>query len=163
MWQGCLDQNVSDPLPSPDWNGIVTRSVRRKPGQAMAFHPGPTGRRRNLSLGSLGQFRRPWAGLRGTGPALAGKLGQGTAFALRAREGVDRFQCSLRSDPATAGVSKSNGPPINRLPNHASQPAEITGMDREITPIGFPKIDIRSPHPFPPRSMVGSEHERVDR
>ena len=34
----------------------------------------------------LDRFGVPGAGLRGTRPALAGKLGQGTAFALRARE-----------------------------------------------------------------------------
>ena len=41
-------------------------------------------------------------GLRGNGPALAGKLGGGLAFALRAGFFVDRFQCLLRSDPAAA-------------------------------------------------------------
>jgi hypothetical protein len=41
-------------------------------------------------------------GLCGIGPALAGKLGGGSAFALRAGFFVDRFQCSLRTDPAAA-------------------------------------------------------------
>jgi hypothetical protein len=41
-------------------------------------------------------------GLCGIGPALAGKLGGGSAFALRAGFFVDRFQCSLRIDPAAA-------------------------------------------------------------
>jgi len=43
-------------------------------------------------------------GLRGIGPALAGKLAGVWAFALRARDEVDRFQCSLRPDPAAAGA-----------------------------------------------------------
>jgi hypothetical protein len=42
-------------------------------------------------------------GLRGIGPALAGKLAGVWAFALRARDEGDRFQCSLRPDPAAAG------------------------------------------------------------
>ena len=41
-------------------------------------------------------------GLRGNGPALAGKLGGGSAFALRAGFFVDRFQCLLRTAPAAA-------------------------------------------------------------
>ena len=44
-----------------------------------------------------------WGALRGIDPALAGKLGGGSAFALRAGFFVDRFQCSLRIDPAAAG------------------------------------------------------------
>ncbi len=40
--------------------------------------------------------------LRGIGPALAGKLAGAWAFALRARDECDRFQCSLRPDPAAA-------------------------------------------------------------
>jgi hypothetical protein len=47
----------------------------------------------------------PRAGLRGTRPALAGKLAGGTAFALGARDGVDRPQCLLRSGPAAARVA----------------------------------------------------------
>ena len=39
-------------------------------------------------------------GLRGIGPALAGKLGEGRAFALTRWGRFDRFQCSLRPDPA---------------------------------------------------------------
>jgi hypothetical protein len=42
-------------------------------------------------------------GLRGIGPALAGKLAGVWAFALRARGEGDRFQCSIRPDPAAAG------------------------------------------------------------
>ena len=41
-------------------------------------------------------------GLPGNGPALAGRLGGGGDFALRARGGGDRLQCSLRPDPAAA-------------------------------------------------------------
>jgi len=47
----------------------------------------------------------PRAGLRGTRPARAGKLEGGTAFARRARDEVDRFQCLLRSGPAAARVA----------------------------------------------------------
>ena len=39
-------------------------------------------------------------GLRGMGPAPARKLGGGSAFALRARGGCDRFQRGLRTHPA---------------------------------------------------------------
>ena len=48
------------------------------------------------------ELGRGW-GLRGIGPALAGKLAGAWAFALRARGVGDRFQCSLRPDPAAAG------------------------------------------------------------
>ena len=41
-----------------------------------------------------------WRRLRGIGPALAGKLGEGRAFALTRWGRFDRFQCSLRPDPA---------------------------------------------------------------
>jgi hypothetical protein len=41
-------------------------------------------------------------GLRGTGPPLAGRLGEGGAFALCARDGLDRLQCLLRNDSAAA-------------------------------------------------------------
>jgi len=56
-----------------------------------------------LGLGS-------WVGLlgwvRGTGPALAGNVGIGGAFALRARGGkVSTFLCSLRLSPAAALVA----------------------------------------------------------
>jgi len=47
----------------------------------------------------------PRTRLRGTSPARAGKLEGGMAFALRARGGVDRFQCLLRSGPAAATVA----------------------------------------------------------
>ncbi len=60
--------------------------------------------------GGLGVALRVWrwwlgrgSGLRGIGPALAGKLAGVWAFALRARGEGDRFQCSLRPDPAAAG------------------------------------------------------------
>jgi hypothetical protein len=46
--------------------------------------------------------RRIWW-LRGIGPALAGRLGGGGAFALCAREFVVRLQCSFRPGPAAAG------------------------------------------------------------
>jgi hypothetical protein len=48
-------------------------------------------------------------GLRGIGPALAGKLAGVWAFALRARDEGDRFQCSLRPDPAAAGACVVGG------------------------------------------------------
>jgi hypothetical protein len=48
-------------------------------------------------------------GLRGIGPALAGKLAGVWAFALRARGEGDRFQCSLRPDPAAAGACVVGG------------------------------------------------------
>ena len=51
---------------------------------------------------------RGW-GLRGIGPALAGNVGTGGAFALRARGEGDRFQCSLRPDPAAAGACVVGG------------------------------------------------------
>lgn len=43
----CPDQNVSDLVPSPDWNGIVILSMRRKPGEGMVFDPRSTGRTKN--------------------------------------------------------------------------------------------------------------------
>ena len=48
-------------------------------------------------------------GLRGIGPALAGKLGGGWSFRASRWEWLDRFLCSLRTDPAAAwcyGVSR---------------------------------------------------------
>ena len=48
-------------------------------------------------------------GLRGIGPALAGKLAGAWAFALRARGEGDRFLCSLRPDPAAAGACVVGG------------------------------------------------------
>jgi hypothetical protein len=45
-------------------------------------------------------LRCGFMGLRETGPALAGKLWRGSAFARCARGGFDRFQCLLRTDPA---------------------------------------------------------------
>jgi hypothetical protein len=41
-------------------------------------------------------------GLCGIGPALAGKLGGRIGFCAARRVFVDRFQCSLRPDPAAA-------------------------------------------------------------
>ena len=41
-------------------------------------------------------------GLRGNGPALAGKLGKGWSFRAVREGGYDRFQCSLRPDSAAA-------------------------------------------------------------
>ena len=53
-----------------------------------------------------GCWVRWWWGVRGTVPARAGKLGRGSAFALCARGGLDRFQCLLRPGPAcTRGLS----------------------------------------------------------
>ena len=49
-------------------------------------------------------------GLRGTAPALAGKLGEGWSFRAVREGGVDRFQCSLRPDPAAAVFFGSAGP-----------------------------------------------------
>ena len=46
----------------------------------------------------------------GIGPALAGKLGGGSAISLRAGFFVDRFQCSLRPDPAPLYFLGSAGP-----------------------------------------------------
>ncbi len=54
-------------------------------------------------------------GLRGTGPALAGKLWRGWAFARCARGGFDRFQCSLRTDPAPLRFYGVTGGPVLRL------------------------------------------------
>jgi hypothetical protein len=62
-----------------------------------------------FQVGSRGSGVREGLGARvrlcGTGPALAGKLGQGDAFALRARGLGDRFQSSLRPDPAAVSGS----------------------------------------------------------
>ncbi len=43
-------------------------------------------------------------GLRGNGPALAGKLWGRIGFCAARRVFVDRFQCLLRTDPAAALV-----------------------------------------------------------
>ena len=54
-----------------------------------------------------GAARLGWVfgvGRSGTVPALAGRLGEGGAFALCARDWGDRLQCSLRSGPAAPGV-----------------------------------------------------------
>jgi hypothetical protein len=67
-----------------------------------------------FQVGSRGSGVREGLGARvrlcGTGPALAGKLEQGVAFALRARGWGDRFQSSLRPDPAAAGVQDVGAP-----------------------------------------------------
>ena len=100
-----------------------------------------------LSLGSLGQFRRTRVRLRGTRPALAGKLGEGKAFALRAREVVDRFLCSLRSGPAAAGVARSSEPAADHRAilaypagHYDSKPAKITGMAKGFPLAAFPAV-----------------------
>ena len=46
-----------------------------------------------------------WRIFFGMGPAPAEKLRQGDAFALGARGWDDRFQSSLRPDPAAVGVA----------------------------------------------------------
>jgi hypothetical protein len=98
----------------------------------------------------------PRAGLRGIRPALAGKLEEGTAFALRARDGVDRFQCLLRSGPAAARVARRSEPAPDHLAIFAPQagnpgysPARITGREEGLTPIAFPKFGNRSLPPSP--------------
>lgn len=61
---------------------------------------GVKGARQKRGLRGDGAFpgKSPWAALgRGMGPAFAGRLEQGSAFALRARDGVIAF--SARSDP----------------------------------------------------------------
>ena len=55
-----------------------------------------------------------WDGLLGGGSAGPGLRSQGSseedgAFALRAGGGLDRFQCSLRPDPAAAGACVVGG------------------------------------------------------
>ena len=96
--------------------------------------------------------------LRGTRPALAGKLEGGNAFALRAMGFVDRFQSSLRSDPAAVGVARGDGSAADRRPtiapragNRVSQSARVSGMDdRKANPqITFSKIGNRSLTPVP--------------
>ena len=87
--------------------------------------------------------------LRGTGPALAGKLEQGVAFALRARGWGDRFQSSLRPDPATAGVAGGIEPSAghrgilaSQAGIHGPQTTKIPGMDAGIPPAVFPNSEI---------------------
>ena len=64
----------------------------------------PVGRRGTRGcVAGLAMVAESWVGLRGIGPVLAGKLAGAWAFALRARGECDRFQCSLRPDPAAAG------------------------------------------------------------
>ena len=58
----------------------------------------------------MGSWLGSWVGflgwVRGTGPALAGNVGIGGAFALRARGSrVSTFLCSLRLSPAAALVA----------------------------------------------------------
>jgi len=95
---------------------------------------------------------------RGTRPAFAEKLEGGNAFALRARGGSDRFQSSLRSDPAAVGVARGDGSAADRRPiigpqagNQVSQSARVSGMDdRKAYPqITFPKIGNRFLSPVP--------------
>jgi hypothetical protein len=66
---------------------------------------------------------RTW--LRGTRPARAGKLEGGTAFALRARDGVDRFQCLLRSGPAAARVARRSEPAPDHPATFAPKPGTL--------------------------------------
>ncbi len=78
--------------------------------------------------------------LRGTGPALAGKLEQGDAFALRARGLGDRFQSSLRPDPAAAGGSGNGvreGTPILDTGN----PRRCRPKDRTAPPLRRSSVD----------------------
>ena len=72
--------------------------------------------------------------LRGTGPALAGKLEQGDAFALRARGWGDRFQCSLRPDPAAAGRS-GNGAGKGTPILDEGHPQRCRLSDRTVPPL----------------------------
>ena len=113
----------------------------------------------------------PRAGLRGIRPALAGKLEEGTAFALRARDGVDRFQCLLRSGPAAARVARRSEPAPDHLAIFAPQagnpgysPARITGRAEGLTPIAFPKFGNRSLPPsrfLPPSPSSGFLREAL--
>jgi hypothetical protein len=87
--------------------------------------------------------------LRGTGPALAGKLEQGDAFALRTRGWGDRFQSSLRPDPAAAGVAGGSEPSAGHRAILAfqagiqdPQPTKIPGMDEGIPLAVFPNSEI---------------------
>jgi hypothetical protein len=87
--------------------------------------------------------------LRGTGPALAGKLEQGVAFALRARRWGDRFQSSLRPYPAAAGVAGGSEPSAGHRAILAfqagiqdPQPTKIPGMDEGIPLAVFPNSEI---------------------
>jgi hypothetical protein len=52
------------------------------------------------------------SGLRGAVPALAGRLWKGRVFALCARDGFVRLQCSLRHGPAAAGWVLGTGYPL---------------------------------------------------
>ena len=67
----------------------------------------------------------PRAGLRGTRPARAAKLKGGTAFALRARDGVDRLQCLLRSGPAAARVARRSEPAPDHPATFAPKPGTL--------------------------------------
>ncbi len=72
--------------------------------------------------------------LRGTRPALAGKLGEGDAFALRARGEGDRFQSSLRPDPAIAGGS-ANGVREETLISDAGKSQRCSLSDLPVPPL----------------------------
>ena len=52
-------------------------------------------------------------GLRGSGPALAGKLGEDELWRFAPEVEVVRFQCSLRTSPAAASSAKGSVPHIN--------------------------------------------------
>jgi len=67
--------------------------------------------------------------------------------AARQRGLVDRFQCSLRTGPAAAGVARSSEPAANhrafiasQAGYYDSQPAKITGMDAGIPLAAFPAV-----------------------
>ena len=73
-------------------------------------------------------------GLRGMGPAPDRKLGGGSAFALCGRYCADRFQCSLRPDPAAGGRSGNGageGTPI--LDEGHTQRCRLS--DRTVPPL----------------------------
>ena len=82
-----------------------TRASRTASKAATSGSPTSPGR---LSRGCWRRWRGGlaavcgWHGLRGMGPAPARKLGGGSAFALRARGEIDRFQRGLRTHPAAA-------------------------------------------------------------
>ena len=59
--------------------------------------------------GTLSTLLLSWQGLRGTGPARAGKLWKGWAFRAVREGGFDRFQCLLRPDPAALRLGEVSG------------------------------------------------------
>jgi hypothetical protein len=101
----------------------------------MVLDPGSTGGWRRLSLGFLGQLRRTRVRLPRTRPALAGKLWQGNAFALRARE------VWLIASNARSGLAPL--PPVL---------AEVANQLPIIAPSSPPGLGNKNPSP--PRSMI---------